>query len=84
MYAVIIVHNHEKQALIKTDDKNNAVLVALLCRHLPEVIPGATFYLSGDSTDIASVGVHPDREWIMGKLREKEFPLPKKPKIIDA
>lgn len=88
-FAILITeHNGEAEkthALIKTDnDRRFAALWALCLTHLDTVRPGMRAFASSDRALNALTPMHPDKDFIIEKLREAEFPLPGNEIVIDG
>lgn len=77
MYAVIVIINGTRSALVRTSSRRRAHTVATLCAlHLHELYPGADAFLTDDQRHVFGVWMHPDKDGIIDKLRALEWPLP--------
>lgn len=77
-FAILVKIDGEEYALLKTDNSERIEALAGLCRHIEAVFPGqdAECFASTDRSTNVHVGMHPDRIWIIDKLRALEHPLP--------
>jgi hypothetical protein len=76
-YAVVLANDGDQHALVKSDNDERIQVIAILCRqHIHKLFPQAICEVSTDRSFNAMVEMHPDREWIIDKLRGYEFPLP--------
>jgi len=82
---MIITDETGDHALVKTDDEKTMYAIGMLCKsHLVKVKPEAKFFPSLDRHVNAMIGMHPDKQWIIDKMRGHEFPLPKDSIQIDG
>lgn len=86
-FAVTLDDGTEELAIIKTEHYDRAYAVFQLCElHLPDVFPHATITVKmcGDRRMNQKVGMHPDKDDIIEKLRAKEFPLPASKNVLEG
>ena len=76
MLAIIVNIAGDEGALIKTMHRDRANAVAMLCQlHLTALYPRATARLT-NGTDVWTIGMHPQKDEIIAKMRALEMPLP--------
>jgi hypothetical protein len=76
-YAITVTHDGQQYALVKTDNYERVEVIAALCAmHMEKLYPGAICEISTDRSRNTMVEMHPDKDWIIDKLRGYEFPLP--------
>lgn len=86
-FAVTIDDGQEELAIIKTENYDRAYAVAQLCGlHLAKLFPRETLEVrfSADRRRNLKVGMHPDKDDIINRLRAKEFPLPAGKDILEG
>lgn len=86
MHFAILMHDGGKTyAILKTEHDSTAIaLSSLIAKHQDRLMPGTAFDLSADRALNAETPMHPDKDFIINRFRNAEFPLPKDPITIDA
>ena len=68
-FAVIMNNGDGDHALVKSSTFERCYAVHQLCElHLRKIYPDANVHLSSEYRYNLSVGMHPDREFVLGKL----------------
>lgn len=85
MITISVKTNRSEYALLKTQDKDYAEGVLLLCKmHLGDIYPGAVLTYSEKLRDWDRLEMHPERESIFNQLRVLEFPFPANEMVIEG
>ena len=84
-FAVLIDNGDGWQALVKASHYERCYAVAQLCEmHLSKLYPESKVKLSTNYDRNLRVGMHPDRDFILGRLLSSEFPLPVAHDILEG
>lgn len=76
-YAIVLILDGEKYALIKTDNEARASIFVALCeRYMKQIFPKAQVQISKNLTLNKQLCIHPEKEWIINRLRELHMAIP--------